>query len=73
MKKLFVMFAISGLVLTVSCGKKDAQQTEEIIEVQPVEVEETIETLIEESEESMEEVIDSLEGIIEEPLEDINN
>ncbi|UCS94246.1 hypothetical protein KZP23_04225 [Echinicola marina] len=72
MKKLFVMFAISGLALTASCGKKDVQQSEEIIEVQPEEVEETIEEPVEELDESVEELIDSLEETTEEPLEDLN-
>ncbi len=65
MKKLFVVFAVSGLLFTASCGKEKVDQEATEVEILEEGSEEVLEDTIEIMEEdSVEAVGDSLEVVL---------
>lgn len=63
MKKVFVLFAVAGMLFTASCGNKEVQETEEAIETQVEEAEEALEDAVEELEEVVEDTVESVEEV----------
>ena len=73
MKKLFILFAISGLMVASSCGKKDATEVETMVEETTETIEESVETVeevaddvVDTTEETVEEVVEKVEEVVEE-------
>jgi hypothetical protein len=57
MKKVFALFAISGMLFAASCGNKSEDTTEEV------------EIIIEETEEAIEDAVEAIEEVVEEEIE----
>lgn len=65
MKKLFVVFAVSGLLFTASCGKEKVDQEATEVEILEEESEEPLEDTVEIMEEDSVEIAgDSVEVVI---------
>jgi uncharacterized Zn finger protein (UPF0148 family) len=61
MKKVFALFAITGMLFSASCGNKEVTE----------EASEEIEVIIEETEEAVEETTEEIEVVIEESVEEV--